>query len=95
MINRDYYLAPWWIRKSIRGRQWKIKLITHISIWIMLGFAALLAWLFIGCSGIRSCNSYQAGVDTGAYWDACFSQSQAQDDEEYGQIINSMMWERN
>lgn len=55
----------------------------------------VLVILLAGCGTVvRSCNSYQVGVDQGPYWDACFTPSPAQDEEEYNMIINSMTWGR-
>lgn len=115
MTNKDFYLAPWWVRKH--SHRLRVKIASWGLIGALIGLSMLLAWVAIGCSTVRPCNSYVEGVDSGVYWDACFSsddiiacddyeegdigsfwdacaQFQAEDDEEYGQIINSMTWER-
>lgn len=92
MKPKDFCLAPWWVRKH--KHQIKIKIASWILTGCLIALSMLLAWMMIGCGSVRPCSSYQAEVDQGPYWDACFEQSQAQDEEEYEQIINSMMWGR-
>lgn len=92
MINKDHYLAPWWVRKH--SHRLRVLIASWALIGMLIGLSMLLAWIMIGCGTVRPCKSYRAGIDQGTYWDACFSPSSAQDEEEYGQIINSMTWER-
>ncbi len=78
------------------------KLDERLMIGALVVLIAILALIIIaGCGSIRNCNSYDPERD----WDACFSQEQNWDDgddfaeydeeeEEYGQIINSVMGER-
>lgn len=46
MTNKDFFLAPWWVRKN--KHRIKIKIASGILIGCLIGTAMLLAWLMIG-----------------------------------------------
>lgn len=50
MISKDYYLAPWWVRKH--SHRLRIKLASWAMIGALIGLSMLLAWGMIGCGHV-------------------------------------------
>ena len=46
MTNKDFYLAPWWIRKH--SHQIRVKIASYALIGALIGLSMLMAWIMIG-----------------------------------------------
>lgn len=45
MTNKDFYLAPWWVRKH--KHRIRVKLASFALIGALIGLSMLLAWVMI------------------------------------------------